>query len=116
MPPPDPQWLDIFNGLAKYIGVPGAMFLAFMWVFRRILLPKVNGALAAAQKAQAEAHYEALRDHLTASFKELLHRYDMAQTEGFTQLQRDLTTTIQRETENAMTKALFNMWQTRDRK
>lgn len=92
------------------------MFLIFAWVFRRVLLPRVNGAQREAQKAEAEAHYEALREQITASFKEMLHRYDMAQTLGFTQLQKDLTTTIQKETENAMTKALFNMWQARDRK
>lgn len=113
---PPPEWLEVINGLFKFVGAPAAIALGIMWFARRWIIPKANGEQREAQQAAADAHYEALRDHITASFKDLLHRYDMAQTLGFTQLQKDLTTTIQKETENAMTKALFNMWQARDRK
>jgi len=48
--------------------------------------------------------------------KDLMSHGDRERTAGFLQMGKDLSTTIQKETENAMTKALFNMWQSRGRK
>lgn len=79
--------------LVKSVGAPALAVLGTIWLYKKLIEPKANGAN-----------------------KELLHKFDIALTDGFDQLRRDLTTTIQKETENAMTKALYNMWQARDRK
>lgn len=79
--------------LVRVIGAPAATATLWVLLYHKFIAPKANGAN-----------------------KELLHKFDMVLTDGFDQLRRDLTTTIQKETENAMTKALFNMWQARDRK
>lgn len=91
------------------VGPHAATVTVWILIYHKWIAPKSNGA-------RLEQH-EAL---FTAQTKELLHRFDMALLMGFTQLQKDLShtiqTTMQKETENAMTKALFNMWQARDRK
>lgn len=109
---PEPQWLEVINGLFKFVGAPAGIALLVIWGLRKVILPKTNGA-------QLKAHMETLSEthgtQLAAQTKELLHRFDMAHTTGFIQLQKDLSVTIAKETENAMTKALFNMWQARER-
>lgn len=100
---PDPAWLEVVNGLLKIVILPVLVAVAVLWFLRKTVLPHVAKSLTS---EDAEAMFDEFK-------KDVLHHSDLERTKGFTQLQKDLTTTIQRETENAMTRALFNMWQSR---
>lgn len=83
----------LLKELVRLIGAPAATATLWVLLYHKFIAPKANGLS-----------------------KDLVHRLDSTMTQGFDQLRRDLTTTIQKETENAMTKALFNMWQARGQK
>ena len=63
--------------LLKFVGAPAATALGIMWLLRKVILPKANG-----------------NDR-----KEQLQRLDLALTNHFDQLRRDLTATLERQHE-----------------
>jgi hypothetical protein len=81
---PEPAGVEVIVTLVKLVGAPAVMFFGFVWVFRRLLLPKQNGA--------AKAHDEQEK-------KEALQHLDLTLTTHFDQLRRDLTTTVERQHE-----------------
>lgn len=91
--------MEILEVFAKVAGQPMA-FLALLYAYDRFIARKRNGL--------------PIKGLSEAVAKEVLHGVDMAMTEGFDQLRRDLSTTIARETdqgakgmENAITKLLL---------
>lgn len=82
--PPEPVLLEVFVGLIKFVGAPAATALGIIWLLRKAIIPKANGA----EKAQTE------RDK-----QEALQHLDLTLTEHFDQLRRDLTTTVERQHE-----------------
>jgi hypothetical protein len=92
----EPVLLEVFVALIKFVGAPAATAFGFIWLMRKAILPKANGASQAAQT------------------KEIVQHLDTKLTGHFDQLRRDLSITIQRETENAVTKYLFGIWQSKE--
>lgn len=82
--------------LLKNIGAPATTFFLFVLVFRKLLIPKANG------KQQ-----EQLKDVVETQTKEMLYRLDVAMTEHFDQLRRDLEAKIEKTMENRLTAYLF---------
>jgi hypothetical protein len=98
---PEPPAMDVIVTLVKLVGAPTVMFFGFVWVFRRLLLPKQNGA------AKNDADKEK---------REALQHLDLTLTTHFDQLRRDLSTTVERQHElsrddmrNALSTMLMEM-------
>lgn len=84
---PPPEWLEVINGLLKFVGAPAVIALSILWTVRRWILPKANGA----------ALGKVVTEVLASGQKDLLHHIDVENTEHFDQLRRDLTTTIENQ-------------------
>lgn len=94
---PEPSTIE---ALLKTVGAPAATFFMFVLVFRKLLLPKANGAAAARLEITAKELAE-------AQTKEMLYRMDVAMTDHFDQLRRDLEAKIEKTMENRLTAYLF---------
>jgi len=90
--------------LIKLIGAPAVMFFGFVWIFRKLLLPKQNGQALAAQTST-------LNDYTDAQTRELKHHLDMAITQHFDQLRRDLETKIETSTRNNLQAYFFQRYE-----
>jgi len=96
---PQASWLV---DLIKLVGAPAVMFFGFVWVFRRLLLPKQNGQNGKALAAENHLQTEKFREYTDAQTRELKHHLDMAVTQHFDQLRRDLERKIERSTETSL--------------
>lgn len=89
MQAPEPMAMEVVTQLLKYVGAPAFTALGFIWLFRKVILPKANGKQAEEQT------------------KEILYKLDAALTDHFDQLRRDLETKIEKTMENRLTAYLF---------
>jgi len=97
---PQASWLV---DLIKLVGAPAVMFFGFVWVFRRLLLPKQNGQNGKALAAENLIQTETLKDSLETQTRELKHHMDVENLHHFDQLRRDLETKIEKTIENRLT-------------
>lgn len=88
--------------LIKLVGAPAVMFFGFVWIFRRLLLPKQNGQNGKALAAENDLQTAKFREYTDAQTRELKHHLDMAVTQHFDQLRRDLERKIERSTETSL--------------
>jgi hypothetical protein len=105
---PDSPWLV---DLIKLVGAPAVMFFGFVWVFRKLLLPKQNGQNGTALAAENVIQTEALKEYADAQTRELKHHLDMAVTQHFDQLRRDLERKIETTTENSLQAYFFQRYE-----
>jgi hypothetical protein len=97
--------------LIKMIGAPAVMFFVFVWVFRKLLLPKQNGQQGKVVAAENDLQTVKFREYTDAQTRELKHHLDMAVTQHFDQMRRDLTTTIEKATENSLQAYFFQRYE-----
>jgi len=105
---PESSWLV---DLIKLVGAPAVMFFGFVWVFRRLLLPKQNGQNGKAIAAENTVQTAALKDYTDAQTREIKHHLDMAVTQHFDQLRRDLERKIETTTENSLQAYFFQRYE-----
>jgi hypothetical protein len=108
---PEPPAVDVIVTLVKLVGAPAVMFFGFVWVFRRLLLPKQNGQNGKALAAENHLQTEKFRDYTDAQTRELKHHLDMAVTQHFDQLRRDLERKIETTTENSLQAYFFQRYE-----
>lgn len=86
--------------LVKMVGVPLAQVLGALWFIRKYVLAPANGA-------QSKEIAVAVAERLAASQRGAAQHQDAILTEQFDQLRRDLSTTIEKATENSIMRYLW---------
>jgi hypothetical protein len=97
--------------LIKMVGAPAVMFFVFVWVFRKLLIPKQNGQNSRALAVENAIQTADFEKYTDAQTRELKHHLDSAVTQHFDQLRRDLTTTIEKATENSLQAYFFQRYE-----
>lgn len=85
----DPLGLE----LLKAVGVPALSVIGTIWLYKKLIEPKVNG--------RTNEELQALTAAVAMGFKEMLQAQDTNLTRAFDQLRRDLTTTIEHQAERS---------------